>query len=54
MPLHFGKLFAAIAILTVAAFVIWLVVTTWFATEQADQKIEQQQGAVGMIGSTHA
>ena len=41
MPLHFGKVFAAIALLTVAAFVLWLLFTTFFATEQAEQKIEQ-------------
>ena len=39
MPLHFGKIGAAIALLTVAAFVMWLLATTFFAT-QADQKIE--------------
>jgi hypothetical protein len=45
MPLHFGKIGAAIALLTVAAFVLWLLATTFFATEQADQKIEDT-GAV--------
>jgi hypothetical protein len=40
MPLHFGKIGAAIALLTVAAFVLWLIVTTFFATEQADERIE--------------
>lgn len=45
MPLHFGKIGAAIALLTVAAFVLWLLATTFFATEQADQKIEDS-GAV--------
>ena len=45
MPLHFGKIGAAIALLTVAAFVLWLIVTTFFATEQADQEIERT-GAV--------
>jgi hypothetical protein len=45
MPLHFGKIFSAIALLTVAAFVLWLVFTTVFATEEADQQIERT-GAV--------
>jgi hypothetical protein len=45
MPLHFGKIGAAIALITVAAFVLWLIFTTFFATEQADQKIERT-GAV--------
>ncbi|MGD9502165.1 MAG: hypothetical protein AB7V40_06725 [Methyloceanibacter sp.] len=41
MPLHFGKIGAAIALLTVAAFVLWLIFTTFFATEQADQELER-------------
>jgi hypothetical protein len=45
MPLHFGKIGAAIALLTVAAFVLWLIATTFFATEQADEQIERS-GAV--------
>jgi len=50
MPLHFGKIGAAIAVLTVAAFVLWLIATTFFATEQADQKIEET-GAVELNSS---
>jgi len=50
MPLHFGKIGAAIALLTVAAFVLWLLATTFFATEQADQKIEGT-GAVELDSS---
>ena len=49
MPLHFGKIFSAIALLTVAAFVLWLLFTTFFATEEADQKIERS-GAVELGG----
>jgi len=41
MPVHFGKIFAAISLITVAAFLLWLLFTTFFATEQADEKIEQ-------------
>jgi hypothetical protein len=40
MPLHFGKIGAAVALLTVAAFVLWLLATTFFATEEADQTLE--------------
>ena len=50
MPLHFGKIGAAIALLTVAAFVLWLLATTFFATEQADQKIEGS-GAIELDSS---
>jgi hypothetical protein len=39
MPLSFGKIGAAIALLTVAAFVLWLLATTFFATEQAEETI---------------
>ncbi len=53
MPLHFGKIFGAIALLTVAAFVLWLLFTTFFATEEADQKIERT-GAVELAGSSLA
>ena len=49
MPLHFGKVFAAIALITVAAFMLWLIVTTFFSTEEADQQIEQ--GAVTLNGA---
>ena len=48
MPLHFGKIFAAIALLTIAVFVLWLLFTTFFATEHAEQKIEQH-GAVDLV-----
>jgi hypothetical protein len=50
MPLHFGKIGAAIALLTVAAFVAWLIFTTLFATEQAEQKLDQT-GAITLDGS---
>ena len=45
MPLHFGEIFAAIALLTIGAFIAWLLFTTLFATEEAEQKIEKS-GAV--------
>ena len=48
MPLHLGKIGAAIALLTVAAFVLWLLVTTFFVTEQAEQPLET--GAVEQSG----
>jgi hypothetical protein len=53
MPLHFGKIGAAIALLTVAAFVLWLLFTTFFATEQADQEIEKT-GALALGASEPA
>jgi hypothetical protein len=53
MPLHFGKIFEAISLLTIAAFVLWLFFTPFFATEQAEEKIEQH-GAVEFVGITPA
>jgi len=53
MPLHFGKISAAIALLTVAAFVLWLLVTTFFATEEADQTLELT-GALELGGGSSA
>jgi len=50
MPLHFGKIGAAIALLTVAAFVLWLIFTALFATEEADQEIERS-GAIELGSS---
>jgi hypothetical protein len=41
MPLHLGKIFAAIALLTIGAFIIWLL----FTTEQAEQKIDKTGAA---------
>ena len=53
MPLSFGKIGAAIALLTVAAFVLWLIVTTFFATEQAEETIPPT-GAITLEGSPAA
>jgi hypothetical protein len=53
MPLHFGKIGAAIALLTIGAFLAWLLFTTLFATEQAEQKIEKS-GAVELTGPAAA
>ena len=36
MPLHFGKVFAAIALLTVAAFILWLLWGDIFEGETGD------------------
>ena len=49
MPLQFGKIGAAIALLTIAAFILWLLFTTLFATEEAEQTIEPT-GAIEFSG----
>jgi hypothetical protein len=39
MPLSFGTVGKAIALLTVAAFVLWLVYTYLFASEEAAEEV---------------
>ena len=36
MPLHFGKVFAFIVFLTIAALVLWMVVGSFFEGEEAE------------------
>jgi hypothetical protein len=48
MPLSFGTLGKAIALLVVAAFVLWLILTYFFATENAADEAEQ----TGMVERT--
>ena len=43
MPLHFGKIFIFIALLTVAAFVLWQLWLAIFAGETFDKHAELQQ-----------
>ncbi len=37
MPLHYTKIFAFVALLTVAAFMLWLVWGAFFEGEEVDQ-----------------
>ena len=39
MPLNFGKLGAAIALITVAAFISWLLFTSFFASETVEEDV---------------
>ena len=48
MPLSFGTLGKAIALLVVAAFVLWLIFTYLFASEEAADDAEQT-GAIEMV-----
>ena len=45
MPLNFGKVGAAIALITVAAFVLWLLFTSFFASET----VEKDAGQTGSL-----
>lgn len=40
MPLSFGTFGKAVAILIIAAFVLWLIVTYMFATEEVAEEAE--------------
>jgi len=37
MPLTFGKVGAFIALLTIGAFILWLVITSFFASETVEE-----------------
>ena len=50
MPLNFGKIGAAIALLTVAAFVLWLLFTSFFASET----VEEDAGQTGSLPALSA
>jgi len=41
MPLSFGPFGKAVAILVIAAFVLWLIFTYMFATEEVAEEAEQ-------------
>ena len=45
MPLNFGKVGAALALITVAAFVLWLLFTSFFASET----VEEDAGQTGSL-----
>jgi hypothetical protein len=45
MPLSFGKIGSAIALITVAAFILWLLFTSFFASET----VEQDAGQTGSV-----
>jgi hypothetical protein len=47
MPLSFGPVGKAIAILIIVAFVLWLIFTYFFATEEAAEEAEPV-GAIEM------
>lgn len=50
MPLSFGKIGSIIALLTVAAFVLWLLFTSFFASET----VEEDAGQTGSLSVSSA
>ena len=51
MPLSFGKIGAFIALFTIAAFILWLLVTSFFASETVE-KDAAATGAIELGGSS--
>jgi hypothetical protein len=45
MPLHYTKLFALLALITIGAFLLWLVVGSWFQGESESKLEAPQAGA---------
>ncbi len=46
MPLHLGKIAALVAILTIGAFILWLLFGSIVTGERADEAAEQAGGAM--------
>ncbi len=46
MPLHFGKVFTFIVILTIAAFMLWMVLGSFFEGEEAESGAAYQTSGV--------
>lgn len=44
MPLHYGKVFAFIALLTIGAFILWLIWGAFFAGETVEEPAALNQG----------
>jgi hypothetical protein len=50
MPLHYTKLFAILALITIGAFVLWLTVGSWFQGK-SESKIEAPQAGAALPDS---
>ena len=50
MPLNFGKLGAAIALITVAAFIGWLLFTSFFASETVEEDVGMLTETLSLAG----
>ncbi|MGV1014275.1 MAG: hypothetical protein ACOYB4_04825 [Methyloceanibacter sp.] len=51
MPLSFGKIGAFIALFTIGAFILWLLVTSFFASETVEEDAAPT-GAIELDGGT--
>ena len=54
MPLNFGKIGALIALLTIGAFILWLLFTSFFASEEVEEEVAPQSGAIELEGGSIA
>ena len=51
MPLHLGKVAGLIAILTIGAFILWLLFGSIITGERADQDVQQGGGGMPAPGA---
>ena len=54
MPLHYGKIFAIIAILTIVAFVLWQLWIGLFAGETFDERIAPPHAELPLVQAAPA
>jgi hypothetical protein len=53
MPLHFGKIFGIIALLTILAFVLWQLWIAFFAGEAFDEKVNTPHAEAPILQIAH-
>ena len=49
MPLHYGKIFAIIALVTIVAFVLWQLWLALFAGKAFDEKVTAPHAEVPLV-----
>jgi len=54
MPLHYGKIFAIIALLTIMAFVLWQRWIGFFAGVQLDEKASTHHAELSLMPTANA
>jgi hypothetical protein len=54
MPLHYGKIFGIIALLTILAFVLWQLWIAFFAGEAFDEKVAPPHAEAPLVGMARA
>jgi len=54
MPLHYGKIFGIVALLTILAFVLWQLWIAFFAGEAFDEKVSPPHAEAPLVGMARA